>query len=145
MKNINDLYEGNPYMVDLNGFAEGSLAARFNEELQKVLTNIADPNTDPTKNRTITVDVKIHGDESRDIGNVSVVVKSKLLPAKQAETKLIMGADDNGNIIGQELKSGIKDQLFIDPDGDVATDTGEKIHVEAADPNRIISFKEQRS
>lgn len=130
---MKDLNNENPYMVDLNKFADGALAARFNEELQKVLENIADPNTEPHKNRTLTVQVKLYGDDSRDVVSASVIAKSKLLPAKEADTKILMGADERGNIIGQELKSGIKDQLFIDPDGDVATDVGEK----------VIDFKEQ--
>lgn len=131
---MKDLYDGNPYMVDLNEFADGALAARFNEELQKVLENISDPNTDPKKARTLTVQVKIYGDDKRDVVNASVIAKSKLLHAKEADTKLLMGMDERGNIIGQELKSGIKDQFFIDQDGDVASDIGEK----------VISFKESK-
>lgn len=122
------------YMVDLNDFAEGALAARFNEELQKVFENIADPNTDPQKNRTITVQVEIRADEKRDVADSNVIVKSKLQPARKAETKLLMGMDDNMNIVGRELKSGIKDQMFIDSDGDLAEDTGEK----------VISFKDTK-
>lgn len=135
--------EKNMYMVDLNEFAEGALAARFNEELQKVLENIADPNTEPHKNRTITVQVKIHGDERRDVVNTGVTVKSKLLPAKEADTKMMMGMDDNGNVVGKELKSGIKNQMFIDDDGDVAQDDGTKIE-EKPDANRVISFRETK-
>lgn len=130
-------------MVDLNEFAEGALAARFNEELQKVLENIADPNTEPHKNRTVTITVQIHGDESRDVVNARVIAKSKLLHAKEAETKILMGVDNDHNIIGKELRSGIKGQMFIDNDNDVATDTGEKM--KEADPNRVISFREQGS
>ncbi|WP_246202673.1 replication terminator protein [Virgibacillus doumboii] len=132
----------NQYMVDLNEFADGALAARFNEELQKVLDNIADPNTIPEKARKVTVEVSIYGDERRDVVNASVVAKSKLLPAKQADTKMLMGADDNGNVVGKELRSGVKGQMFFDNDGDVAQDTGEK--AEAEDDNRVISFREQK-
>lgn len=131
------------HMVNLNDFADGALAARFNDELQKVLDNIADPNTESHKNRTITVQVNIHGDDNRDVVNASVVAKSKLMPAKEVQTKLMMGADDNGNIIGKELRSGVKGQMFIDQDNDVATDTGEKVKEE--DPSRVINFREQRS
>lgn len=133
------------YMVNLNEFAEGALAARFNEELGKVLDNIADPNTEPHKARTITVQVKIYGDERRDVVNASVVAKSKLLPAKEADTKLMLGADDMGNIIGKELKSGVRNQMFIDSDGDVAQDDGEKIDKTEDDPNRVISFRNQQT
>ncbi|MGG4180540.1 MULTISPECIES: hypothetical protein [Virgibacillus] len=34
-------------------------------------------------------------------------------PMKEVETKLMMGADDKGNIIGKELRSGAKGQLLI--------------------------------
>lgn len=129
------------YMVDLNDFADGALAARFNEELQKIIENIADPNTEPHKNRTLTIQVQIHGDDRRDVLNARVIAKSKLLHAKEAETKILMGVDNNQNIIGKELKSGIKGQMFIDNDGELAHDTGEK--AEDTDPNRVISFREQ--
>jgi hypothetical protein len=128
------------YMVNLNEFADKALAVRFNEELQKVLDNIADPNTEPHKNSTITVTVNIYGDDNRDVVNASVVAKSKLQPAKEVQTKLLMGADDKGNVIGKELKSGAKGQMFVDNDGDVAQDDGEKVE----DPNRVINFREQR-
>lgn len=131
-------------MVDLNKFADGALAARFNEELQKVLANIADPNTEPHKNRTITVTVQVHGDENRDVLNASVVAKSKLLPAKEVTTKIMMGADDYGNIVGKELRSGIKGQMFLDSDGDLAQDDGQKVENED-DPDKVISFREQRN
>lgn len=130
-------------MIDLNHFAEGALAARFNEELLKVLENIADPNTEPNKNRSITVTVNIHGDENRDVVNASVVAKSKLLPSKEVNTKILMGATDEGIVIGKELRSGVKGQMFFDGDGDVAKDTGEK--VEEDDSNRVISFRDQSS
>ncbi|MUK89132.1 replication terminator protein [Ornithinibacillus sp. L9] len=129
------------YMIDLNEFAEGALAARFNEEIQKILDNIADPNTDPKKARTLTVQVKVYGDERRDVVNAAVVAKSKLLPAKEVDTKILMGADTNGNIIGKELKSGVKGQMFVDDDGDVAEDTGEKVVEQPAE--KVISFRNQ--
>lgn len=115
------------YMIDLNEFAEGALAAKVNTELEKVLENIADPNTDPKKNRTITISIKIHGDEKRDVLNTSVSTKSSLVPMKEVETKLMMGADKKGNIVGKELRSGVKGQMFLDPEGDVAQDDGEKV------------------
>ncbi|GGJ61785.1 replication terminator protein [Virgibacillus salexigens] len=123
------------YMIDLNEFAEGALAAKVNAELEKVLENIADPNTDPKKNRTITVSIKIHGDEKRDVLNTTVSTKVKLEPMKEVETKLMMGADNEGNIIGKELRSGVKGQMFLDNEGDVAQDDGEK----------VLNLREKRS
>ncbi|MGE6718691.1 replication terminator protein [Peribacillus frigoritolerans] len=118
-------------IIDLNTFAEGALSERFNNELQRVLENIADPNTDPKKTRKLTMTVAFNADEKRDVIFTSVLAKLSLAPAKQIEAKLMMDFDGNGKITGAELKSGVKGQTFIDTDGDISTDQGEK----------IISFK----
>lgn len=121
-------------IVNLNTFAEGALAERVNTELQKILTNIADPNTDAKKARKLTLTITLKGDEKRDVVFASVVAKSTLAPAKEIESKLIMDLDSKGKVTGAELKSGIKGQTYMDDQGDVADDQGEK----------IISFKKQR-
>ena len=131
------------YTIDLNTFADGGLAARFNEEMHKVLDNIADPNTDPKKARTVTLQIKVYGDDRRDVVNASVIAKSKLLPAKELDTKILMGVDEHGNVVGKELKSGVKGQMFLDRDGDVAQDDGQKLQED--DPNRVINLREKRS
>jgi hypothetical protein len=116
-----------PNMIDLSNFADGAVAERVNIEIQKVLENLADPNTDAKKARTITVKITMKGDEKRDLANVSVQASSKLAPAKEIETKIVLDRDGRGKIVGQELKSGVKGQVFMDSDGDVAEDTGKKI------------------
>lgn len=118
-------------MIDLEKFADGAVAERFNIELQKVLENIADPNTDAKKVRKVTLTVSFKADDKRDVALVSVQAKSQLAPALEIETKILMDQDSNGNIIGAELQSGVKGQAFIDSDGDVSDDTG----------NKIIEFK----
>jgi hypothetical protein len=120
-----------PNLINLTEFADGAVAERVNIELQKALENLADPNTDPKKVRSITVKISMKGDEKRDLANVTVTATTKLAPAKDIETKIVLDRDGKGKVVGQELKSGVKGQTFIDPEGDVAEDTGEK----------IISFK----
>jgi len=114
-------------IVDLNNFANGAVAERFNLELQKVLENIADPNTDPKKPRKLTLTVKVTGNENRDIADVEVEAKLTLAPARTIESKIIIDRDSSGKIVGSELKSGAKGQTYIDEDGDIADDTGKKI------------------
>ncbi|PKR85035.1 replication terminator protein [Heyndrickxia camelliae] len=120
-------------MIDLNTFADGALSERFNQELQKILENIADPNTDASKKRKLTVTVTLKADEKRDVVLSTVVAKSTLAPAKQIEAKLIMDLDNKGKVTGAELKSGLKGQTFIDEEGDVSDDQG----------NKIINLKQQ--
>ena len=52
--------------VDLESFAEGKLSAKLNKELERVARNIQDPNTDPIKERKITVTIKIKANHDRD-------------------------------------------------------------------------------
>ncbi len=115
-------------IIDLNTFADGALAERANLELQKILENIADPNTDPKKARTLTLTISLAADDKRDVVLTNVVAKSKLSPAKPIETKLLMDLDNDGKVTGAELKSGIKGQTFVDIDtGEVLNDIGSKI------------------
>lgn len=114
-------------IVDLNTFAHGALAERFNEELLKILENIADPNTDPTKVRTLTIKVKIAGDEDRNLANAKIQAQAKLVPAREVPAKLIIDYDTNGQLTGAELKSNIPGQTYLQEDG-VYSDRGEKIY-----------------
>ena len=52
--------------VDLEDFAEGRLSAKLNKEFERVAKNIQDPNTDPTKERKVTVTIKIRPNYERD-------------------------------------------------------------------------------
>ncbi|MCM3620483.1 replication terminator protein [Sutcliffiella horikoshii] len=114
-------------IIDLNNFSEGALAERFNQELQKILENIADPNTDAKKVRKLTLTVSLKADDKRDVVLTSVVAKSTLAPAKEIEAKLIMDLDVKGKVTGAELKSGIKGQTYITEEGEIESDRGEKI------------------
>jgi hypothetical protein len=120
-------------IINLSSFADGAVAERFNAELQKILENIADPNTDAAKVRKLTLTLNFKADDKRDIVVTSVQAKSALAPAKHIETKIVMDLDNRGNVTGAELKSGIKGQSYITDDGEVETDIGEK----------VISFKQQ--
>jgi hypothetical protein len=114
-------------IINLSNFADGSVTERVNQEFQKVLENIADPNTDPKKARKVTLVFTLKGNEKRDLASVSVSTKSNLAPAYDVETNIILDLDNNGRVTGAELKSGQKGQTFIDDEGDVADDTGNKI------------------
>lgn len=117
-----------PKIIDLNTFADGALAERANVELQKILENIADPNTDATKKRKLTLTITLSADDKRDVVLSTVVAKSVLAPAKQIEAKFIMDMDSRGKITGAELKSGIIGQTYIDMEtGEIQDDRGTKI------------------
>lgn len=124
--------------IDLNTLAEGGMAEQVGIEMQKVYKNIADPNTDWKKKRTITVKLTFEADEKRDLAYVDVETTSKLAPMKSVGTKVLIGRDEAGYVHGAELKSGVPGQLFIDNDGDVAKDTGEKVEDDQPEENKKV-------
>lgn len=79
------------------------------------------------KERKLVLTVKVSGNESRDTANVEVEAKSTLAPAILTGSKLVISRDHKGKIVGAELKSGVKGQTFIDDNGNLLDDTGNKI------------------
>lgn len=117
--------------IDLNDFADGAVAERFNLELQEILKNIADPDTDPAKKRKLQLNITFEADERRDLADVIIETKTTLAPAVAVGTKLLMGYDENGVIAGAELKSGMKGQTYFDAsDGEMKEDDGRVINLQ---------------
>ncbi|MEK5479915.1 hypothetical protein NYE70_23755 [Paenibacillus sp. FSL R5-0407] len=50
--------------IKLESLADGSISERFNQELQKVLINIADPNTEAKTTRKINISLTIKPNEN---------------------------------------------------------------------------------
>lgn len=124
--------------INLNNLGNGAVAERFEYELKKVLENIADVNTDYKKVRKLQVTIFMKPNENRDIADVSIQVKPTLVPAKELNTSFVLGYDKENKVVGAELQSGAKGQTFIDTDGDLADDIGEKIPVEQ---NKVYRLK----
>lgn len=124
-------------MIDLNTFADGALAERFHQEFERVMENMADLNTDPKKARKIVLTLSFAGDKKRDVWNCQVQATSKLAPTEAVESKILLDMDQNGNLVGQELASGIQGQFYMDLQGDVKTDVGQSVEeVEEVDQNK---------
>ncbi|MFE7378511.1 replication terminator protein [Bacillus cereus] len=138
-------------MIDLNSFADGALAEQFDREFERITENMADLNTDPTKPRKITVTLTFKGDKKRDVWACAVQSKSTIVPADEVESKILLDRDLEGNVVGQELASGIKGQMFMDTEGDLATDVGEKVQqqreetieepIQQVDTNTVIDLQ----
>lgn len=79
-------------LLNLGG---GAAIERFDDELQAVLDNIADPNTVETAERSVSLVVKIKPRE-RDYANVDIVCKSKLAGAEAYSTNIYIGANTIG-------------------------------------------------
>jgi hypothetical protein len=78
-------------VVRLETIACGAAAERFNEELEKVLANIADINTDPEKSRAITLTITFQPNKMREQATVVVASVAKLAPVKPADSVVYFG------------------------------------------------------
>ncbi|HDR7393851.1 replication terminator protein [Bacillus toyonensis] len=138
-------------MLDLNSLAEGALAEKVDLEFERVLKNMKDPNTDPTKARSITITISFKGNKKRELWESTAKVTSKLVPAKEVEATFIVGRTEDGEVIGRELSSGVPGQMYIDGDGDVATDVGEKVATEEEQTEvvqgerSVVDFRKQKT
>jgi len=87
--------------VTLDTIGGGALAELFAAELQRILANIADPNTDPTTKRVITFAVSFKPKTDRDIADVELKCSSKLAGIRTVQTQLFMGRHQ-GKLIAVE-------------------------------------------
>ncbi|HGH0902568.1 TPA: hypothetical protein ACJHIR_002124 [Staphylococcus pseudintermedius] len=108
--------------VKLSELGQGALQELFESELEKVIENINDINTDPTKKRKITMTIDIKSDEYREIIFADAKVKSNLVSMDSTGIKLFNIVDENGERVVNELRSGVKGQAFIDDDGSIKND-----------------------
>ena len=128
---------------DLSEIADGGVQVKLNRALRQVADNILDPNTDPTKKRKVQLNITLAPNEKRDASDVTVEVKTTLAPEVGVPTTMLLGRDINGKVHVNELKSGVKGQTYIDEQGDVRTDTGEKVE-DIEKKSKIIDLQEKR-
>lgn len=107
--------------IVLDEFANGALAERFNQAMQDVLENIADPNTKYQFKRKLNVSLTLTTNEDRELVSVDVLTKSTLAPKSSIQTMMIVDKDLKGQVVGTEFGKQLKNQdvMVID------TETGE--------------------
>ena len=93
--------------MNIANLAKGALIERADIEIQRVLDNISDLNTDWRKIRkvTLTVDFKAL-DESRESVIVDLQAKSSVAPYNAVRTNLWLGKDNSGNVVAEEYVKG---------------------------------------
>ena len=86
-----ELHDGAPPILDLNNLAKGAAYEMFAEAMQQVAANIADPNTEPTQKRTITLKIVAAPYKDRSGAALTVHVDKKLAGIRPAETSVHIG------------------------------------------------------
>lgn len=115
-------------IINLNTFADGALLEKVNIELLKVLSNIADPNTDYKIKRKLTIDISLVSSEDRELALVDIQTKTKLAQPKSVGTRIIIGTDGKGGIMASEYKKQIPGQsvMRVDEENGSVTTTAEE-------------------
>ena len=116
--------------LNLAEMAQGAFMEQFHRELGQVLANIADPNTDPKKTRKLTLTMTLKPDENRDVVAVETQSKSMLVPAKSLSTRIVIDREKDGTVVGAELLSGQKGQMYIDTDSQIKDDKGKVVSIQ---------------
>ena len=109
--------------MSLSNLASGKAAARFDDELGKMLENIVDPNTSAKAPRVINLRVVLRPDEDRRNLDVDIAVTSRVAPVKVVKSFARCG---------------------IGPDGPVAVEdtarNGELFPPEKRDPKKVLEM-----
>ena len=101
--------------VQLQTICEGAVEERFAEQLQRVLENIADPNTPAKTAREIVVRVIFSPNADRDVAAVGLSVEAKLAPNNPLGSTVFIGRKD-GRLLA--IENNPKQQaLFNDEAG----------------------------
>lgn len=101
--------------VDLTTLKGGVVIDMFNEEMQKVLANIADENVKPDEERKITIELSIKPDKTRCTASTKILVHSKLAKVKPSEGLLYFDVNADGehevyeNDVRQPLLEGLEE------------------------------------
>lgn len=98
--------------------ARGAIEERVDYEMERVMTNILDPNTKAAQKRKITLSIELMPDEERQQIQVSVTAKSTLAPTNTnpVTTSLYVTGDQNGELTVVEAIPQIPGQLQMDGD-----------------------------
>ena len=112
--------------VSLDSIGGGVALERFTDELQSVIANILDPNTDFKIKREITLSVKFTPNEARDRCDLEIVSKSKLAPPKAVASHMMIGVDQLGVIHAEEWRPE-QQSLFDNMEDDNQNDKVAKI------------------
>ena len=85
--------------VSLLTIQKGLLVDMFNEELKKVMDNIADENYPTDATREITISVSIKPDKTRSVAVTKVASGCKLPKIKPSEGMCFICSGDNGKLV----------------------------------------------
>ncbi|MDD3253935.1 MAG: hypothetical protein PHV18_15430 [Lachnospiraceae bacterium] len=101
--------------ISLDRLCGGALLERFTLAMRQIGSNIKDPNTDPEKNRSLTIKLTFKPDKSRQGLKTSISTSVSLAPPVADETMLLLGQDvRTGRVEISELNDRSQSLSFQD-------------------------------
>lgn len=98
--------------VNLRELASGAVQEKFEQAMEKVISNLQDPNTPWKNKRAITIRITFEQNEDRDDATVNVSVDTKTAPVKPIATRMAIGMDlETGKPYAQEYGSQVRGQM----------------------------------
>lgn len=91
-------------MINVINLADGSIVEKLNRELDKITQNIMDKNTDPKKERKITLTLSFKPNENRDFVRTTITTKTTLATEQGVETQILVGKDSEGQLHLNEVR-----------------------------------------
>jgi hypothetical protein len=89
--------------LNIANIARGALMERAGVEIDNVLNNILDKNTDFKKARKVTLEIIFKArDESRENVDVELKAKSSVSPYNPVITQVFVGRDNEGQVVAEE-------------------------------------------
>jgi len=94
--------------------AKGAIMEQADIEVGKIIQNILDVNTDPSKKRQLTLTVEFAPNADRTQVTIKATAKCKLQPNNAIQTALYVGANPaTGELIATELVPNIPGQFDV--------------------------------
>lgn len=129
---------------NLADLAEGGVQEKLDRAVKEVAENITNPNFESNKKRQIIMTMSFNLDKKRQTASVEVEVRTKLAPENGVNTTILLGRDDQGYMNVNELKSGVKGQTYFDDQGEMRTDTGDKINSDGKVEEKVIDLQKKK-
>ena len=94
--------------------AMGAITERADYEMSRIIDNILDANTNPTKKCTLALTIDLTPDSERRNIRVTAIAKSKLEPTNPVATSLYLTSGEGGEMVAVEMTPQIPGQINVD-------------------------------
>ncbi len=118
---VDEIHDGLPALLSIDTVANGAAYELIGEAFKRLAANIADPNTEPTQNRKITLTITAKPYKDRSGAELNIKVENKLAGLKPCDTSMFV-ARRNGEYLAFGRDTKQTEIEYPLPDSQVASD-----------------------